>query len=122
MTDDTKHIILDNKYARIIKELSGMYNIGMDEAADIFYNSGNFPKSAELLLKAQNSPFEVMADFSRFIWNNYQQTHKISIGRQTQMLFEYLQKYYPRELVAEVLLEDYERKRRKDNVFYLRRC
>ena len=36
MTDDTKHIILDNKYARIIKELSGMYNIGMDEAADIF--------------------------------------------------------------------------------------
>lgn len=87
---------------------------------DIFYNSGNFPTSAELLLKAQNSPFEVMADFSRFIWNNYQQTHKISIGRQTQMLFEYLQKYYSRVQVAEALLEDYERKGRKDNVFYLR--
>ena len=43
MTDDTKHIILDNKYARIIKELSGMYNIGMDEAADIFYNSELLP-------------------------------------------------------------------------------
>ena len=87
---------------------------------DIFYNSGNFPTSAELLLKAQSSPFEVMADFSRFIWNNYQQTHKISIGRQSQMLFEYLQKYYLRAQVAEALLEDYERKGRKDNVFYLR--
>ena len=36
------------------------------------------------------------------------------------MLFEYLQKYYSRAQVAEALLEDYERKGRKDNVFYLR--
>lgn len=87
---------------------------------DIFYNSGNFPHTVELLLGAQASCFAAMDDFSRFIWENYQQTHKISIGRQTRILFEYLQKYYPLQEIATALLADYDGKGRKDNVCYLR--
>lgn len=70
MTDDTKHIILDNKYARIIKELSGMYNIGMDEAADIFYNS-------ELLPLIENGVADLHCRSDKYlaceIWRDYKE-------------------------------------------------
>ena len=70
MTDDTKHIILDNKYARIIKELSGMYNIGMDEAADIFYNS-------ELLPLIENGVADLHCRSDKYlaceIWREYKE-------------------------------------------------
>lgn len=87
---------------------------------DIFYNARNFPKTAEMLLCSQQSAFDAMDEFSQFIWKNYQQTHKISIGRQTRILFDYLQKYYSPQEIAKVLLEDYYAKNRKDNVIYLK--
>lgn len=87
---------------------------------DIFYNSGNFSRSIELLLSSQQSNFGAMDEFGCFIWDNYQQTHKISIGRQTQILFDYLQKYYNLQEIALALLADYDAKGRKDNINYLR--
>ena len=61
-----------------------------------------------------------MNDFSQYIWNNYQQTHKISIGRQTKILYDYLSRIYSIKEVAKNLLADYERKNRKDNVLYIK--
>ena len=87
---------------------------------DIFYNSGNFVRTSLMLLKVQASPFEVMDDFSSYIWQNYQQTHKISIARQTKILFDYLCQFYPVKEVAKSLIADYEDKRRKDNIYYIR--
>ena len=87
---------------------------------DIFYNSGNFSCAVKLLLKSKISVFDAMDDFSDYIWQNYQQTHKISIGRQTKMLFDYLCKFYPAKDVAKALLVDYEDKRRKDNIYYIK--
>jgi len=87
---------------------------------DIFYNSGNFPRAVMLLLQSKNSTFEAMDDFSNYIWQNYQQTHKISIGRQTKILFEYLIQFLAVEDVAIALISDYENKHRKDNIYYIR--
>lgn len=39
MTDDSKQIVMDAKYARIIMEMSQMYGVSLEEATDIFYNS-----------------------------------------------------------------------------------
>ena len=87
---------------------------------DIFYNSRNFSKTVNLLLNSKTSPFEAMSDFSDYIWQNYQQTHKISIGRQTKILFDYLTQFYSQIEVARVLIVDYELKNRKDNIYYIR--
>ncbi len=87
---------------------------------DIFYNSRNFPQTIELLLQSNVSPFGAMNDFSTYIWDNYQQTHKISIGRQTKILFDYLSQFYSIKDVAQVLWADYLVKHRKDNINYIR--
>ena len=33
------HAILEEKFARIISEISEMYNVSLDDAMDMFYNS-----------------------------------------------------------------------------------
>lgn len=37
--DEAFHAILEAKYARIINEISRMYDVTLEEAIDIFYNS-----------------------------------------------------------------------------------
>ena len=37
--DEGWHAILEAKYARIISEISKMYNVSLDDAMDMFYNS-----------------------------------------------------------------------------------
>lgn len=45
MTNDTVlhdegwHAILEAKFARVISEISKMYNVSLDDAMDMFYNS-----------------------------------------------------------------------------------
>ena len=43
MHDEAFHAILEAKYARIINEISQMYNVSLEEAMDIFYNSPLLP-------------------------------------------------------------------------------
>ena len=45
MSEDIKQIVMDAKYARIIEALSEMYNMTLEKATDIFYNS----ETAELI-------------------------------------------------------------------------
>lgn len=37
--DEGWHAILEAKFARIISEISKMYNVSLDDAMDLFYNS-----------------------------------------------------------------------------------
>ena len=37
--DEGWHAILEAKFARIISEISKMYNVPLDDAMDMFYNS-----------------------------------------------------------------------------------
>ena len=37
--DEGWHAILEAKFARIISEMSKMYNVSLDDAMDMFYNS-----------------------------------------------------------------------------------
>ena len=37
--DEDWHAILEAKFARIISEISKMYNVSLDDAMDMFYNS-----------------------------------------------------------------------------------
>ena len=37
--DEGWHAILEAKFARIISEISKMYNVSVDDAMDMFYNS-----------------------------------------------------------------------------------
>lgn len=37
--DEGWHAILEAKFARIIYEISEMYNVSLDDAMDMFYNS-----------------------------------------------------------------------------------
>lgn len=37
--DEGWHAILEEKFARIISEISEMYNVSLDDAMDMFYNS-----------------------------------------------------------------------------------
>lgn len=39
MTEESKAIIAGDKYAEIIKNISEMYAVSVETAADIFYNS-----------------------------------------------------------------------------------
>lgn len=39
ISEKSKQIILDRKIARIIKTYSALYNVSLEEAADIYYNS-----------------------------------------------------------------------------------
>ena len=44
-TDETTHTILEMKYARIIRAISQMHGISLDDATEMFYNS----QTAELI-------------------------------------------------------------------------
>lgn len=76
---------------------------------DLFVNSGNFPLTLPLLL--ENTPFEAMIDFSRWIFQATLATHKISLDRQAKLLSDYLitQKQLERHTVEQVIEQDYQR-------------
>jgi len=41
-SEESKHAILEAKYARIIAAISQMHKVSLEEAMDIFYNSETF--------------------------------------------------------------------------------
>jgi hypothetical protein len=87
---------------------------------DIFYNSGKFSQTMLLLWETDASKFSAFMDFTNFIWESYSQTHKISIQRQTKILFDYLTQKMSRKRVAESLLKDYINNNRDDRIDYIK--
>ena len=74
---------------------------------DIYYNSGNFKHSIELL-KTDGIIYENFKNFSLWIYKQTDATYKISLERQTQLLFEFLtcKLFLEKEKVANVMLSD----------------
>lgn len=74
---------------------------------DLYYNSGNFKKTLPLLY-VDESLFENFYAFSLWIFTQTKATYKISLDRQTQLLFEYLSevKKVPHAMIAQPLIED----------------
>lgn len=72
---------------------------------DMYYNSGNFDKSIRLLWD-KGSVFETFYAFSLWIYAQTLSTWKISLDRQTTLLYEYLRERCSSENVKNALLED----------------
>lgn len=72
---------------------------------DIVYNSGNFIKTSKLLFN-DGKIFDNFFDFSKWIYKRSESTHKISLDRVAEYLFEYLSKMYDEELIIKTILDD----------------
>lgn len=57
---------------------------------DIFYNSGKFPRTLDLLLTCEISPFETFMGLADYIWAELGRTHEISLAQQTELLRAFL--------------------------------
>jgi radical SAM superfamily enzyme YgiQ (UPF0313 family) len=64
---------------------------------DLYYNSGNFPASLELLWATRPSAFDAFMTFSENLWSTAKRTHELSLARQARLLYAFL----VREEVAE---------------------
>lgn len=74
---------------------------------DIFYNSGNFNHSVQLL-KTENAVYKSFYDFSLWIYKRTSSTYKISLDRQADLLFTYLtcEKNMDEKRVAHEMIKD----------------
>ncbi|MBD3824094.1 MAG: DUF4080 domain-containing protein [Epsilonproteobacteria bacterium] len=74
---------------------------------DLFYNSGNFKNSTPLLWK-NDSVYKSFYDFGMWIYGQTLATHKISLERQSELLFSYLcdVKHLPKSEAASALIND----------------
>ncbi len=57
---------------------------------DLFYNSGNFARSINLLASSGDTPFDAFNEFSSFLWNATGRTHEFSLATLHRFLYEYL--------------------------------
>jgi len=78
---------------------------------ELYYNSGNFPASLELLWSKEGSAFEVFMAFSDYLWGTVGRTHSISLVRLAEHLYRYLIETcgVAQETATEAILADYHR-------------
>lgn len=72
---------------------------------DMYYNSGNFDRTVRLLWDDGNV-FKTFYAFSEWIYTQTLSTWKISLDRQTALIFEYLSMFCPAETLQEALRSD----------------
>jgi hypothetical protein len=74
---------------------------------DIVYNSGNFIKTFELLVK-DKSVFETFYEFSDWLYSQTFSTWQISLDRVAKFLFDFMVKIQrlEKQKVADILVED----------------
>lgn len=83
---------------------------------DLYGNSGNFVESVELIWKGESSLFQAFMKFSEWLYMRLRRTDQISLLNLMESLWHYLaeEKKMDLKLVAEKLLQDYQRGERKD--------
>ena len=67
--DEGWHAILEAKFARIISEISKMYNVSLDDAMDMFYNSETMQLMEEGVADLHCRSDKYLAEE---IWREYQ--------------------------------------------------
>ncbi|HEX5710618.1 MAG TPA: DUF4080 domain-containing protein [Sulfuricurvum sp.] len=86
---------------------------------DIFYNSGSFENTVQLLWKDQ-SVFEPFYAFSEWIYTQTLSTWKISLDRQITLIHDYLILSHESETVQKALMDDLSKRPEKTIPFFLR--
>lgn len=76
---------------------------------ELYYNSGNFPESLELLFNSRDSAFEAFMALSDFIWERTGRTHEIPLLGLARQLYEFLKSDYDAQALAGALDRDYHR-------------
>ncbi len=76
---------------------------------ELYYNSGNFPASLELLFQTRPSPFDAFMAFSDHLWDAIRKTHAVRLARLCEHLYRYLADTcsLPPETTAQTILADY---------------
>ncbi|MDD5159509.1 MAG: DUF4080 domain-containing protein [Sulfuricurvum sp.] len=86
---------------------------------DIFYNSGSFNTSVQLLW-SEDKVFDGFYAFSEWIYTQTLSTWKIALERQITLLYEYLILTHDEEQVQKALMEDLSTRPEKTIPFFLR--
>ncbi len=89
---------------------------------DLYYNSGNFPRSLELLWRARPSAFDAFMALSDSLWAATGKTHELSLARRAEHLHDFLidAGVDPPETVAAAIRDDFHRlPGRKDRLDFL---
>ncbi|MFA5215572.1 DUF4080 domain-containing protein [Sulfuricurvum sp.] len=86
---------------------------------DIFYNSGNFTATVQLLWN-EESVFDGFYAFSEWIYTQTLSTWKISLDRQISLIHTYLVSKYTTQIVEEALISDLSQRPEKTIPFFLR--
>ena len=79
---------------------------------DLIYNSGNFPETLGLLLRARESAFEEFVALADRIWEKTGRTHDIALVDLTKNIYEFLVAGDAEDsaLIGEAIARDYRRK------------
>ncbi len=74
---------------------------------DLYYNSGNFKKSIQLIWK-ETDVYSGFLEFTTWVYKNSSSTWKISLNRLAELLFKYLMeiKEIDQQKVADLLVQD----------------
>lgn len=86
---------------------------------DIFYNSGSFPSSVQLLW-SEGKVFNGFYTFSEWIYTQTLSTWKISLERQIALLHAYLAERHDIRIIEKALIEDLSKRPEKTVPFFLR--
>lgn len=57
---------------------------------DIYYNSGNFPRTCPMIWEKSGAPFESFMAFSDFLWEKTQKTHALPLAEWARLLYAFL--------------------------------
>ena len=91
---------------------------------DVYYNSGNFPRSLPLLWRTRPSAFTAFMDFSDAVWRTTGRTHELPLVEQVRQLHAFLvgARVDDTQTIANALREDFHRvPGRKDRLEFLSR-
>jgi len=89
---------------------------------DVYYNSGNFPRSLDFVMATAPSPFDAFMAFTHSLWDTFGRGHGISLFDQTRFLYVYVLERMPgiQESLADAVERDYRRRPgRKERLDFL---
>jgi hypothetical protein len=72
MTEESKTVLRGDKCAKIIQRISELYNLSLEDATDIFYNS-----ETALLIEEGIADLHCRSEryLAQCIWDEYNETH-----------------------------------------------
>jgi len=57
---------------------------------DVYYNSGNFPRTCCMIWEKSGAPFQSFMSFSDFLWEKTRKTHAVPLAESARLLYKFL--------------------------------